>query len=52
MEPKAPLTGGGEAPTERSGFFTLRRHEGYDHGYYFIATFIGNHVAFHARALG
>jgi len=22
MEPKAPLTGGGEAPTERSGFFT------------------------------
>jgi len=24
MEPKAPLTGGGEAPTERSGFFTTR----------------------------
>lgn len=30
---------------------TLRRHEGYDHGYYFISTFIGEHVAFHARAL-
>jgi len=26
MEPKAPLTGGGEAPTERSGFFTDREH--------------------------
>ncbi len=30
---------------------TLRRHEGYDHGYYFISTFIGDHLAHHARAL-
>ncbi|TDN68586.1 S-formylglutathione hydrolase [Paraburkholderia sp. BL10I2N1] len=30
---------------------TLRRHEGYDHGYYFIQTFIGDHVAHHARVL-
>jgi len=30
---------------------TLRRHEGYDHGYYFISTFIGEHIAFHARTL-
>ncbi|HAL40288.1 MAG TPA: S-formylglutathione hydrolase, partial [Polaromonas sp.] len=30
---------------------TLRRHAGYDHGYYFIATFIGDHLAHHARAL-
>jgi len=30
---------------------TLRRHEGYDHGYYFIATFIGEHIAHHARVL-
>lgn len=30
---------------------TLRRHAGYDHGYYFIATFIGEHVEHHARAL-
>ena len=30
---------------------TLRRHDGYDHSYYFIATFIGEHVAHHARAL-
>ncbi|CAN7489450.1 S-formylglutathione hydrolase [Trinickia sp. LjRoot230] len=30
---------------------TLRRHEDYDHGYYFIETFIEDHIAHHARAL-
>lgn len=30
---------------------TLRRHEGYDHGYYFISTFIGDHLRFHGTAL-
>ncbi|QNM97958.1 S-formylglutathione hydrolase [Chitinimonas koreensis] len=30
---------------------TLRRHAGYDHGYYFVASFIGDHVAHHARVL-
>ncbi|NKI93583.1 S-formylglutathione hydrolase [Rhizobacter sp. SG703] len=30
---------------------TLRRHAGFDHGYYFIATFVGDHVAHHAAAL-
>jgi S-formylglutathione hydrolase len=30
---------------------TLRMQPGYDHSYYFIASFIGEHVAFHARAL-
>ncbi|MGN6113007.1 MAG: S-formylglutathione hydrolase [Luteimonas sp.] len=30
---------------------TLRVHPGYDHSYYFIATFIGDHVAWHAAAL-
>jgi S-formylglutathione hydrolase len=30
---------------------TLRRHPGYDHGYYFIATFIADHLAHHARLL-
>jgi len=30
---------------------TLRRQPGYDHSYYFIASFIGDHVAHHARAL-
>jgi len=29
----------------------LRRHAGYDHSYYFIASFVGEHVAHHARAL-
>ncbi len=31
---------------------TLRRHAGYDHGYYFISTFIADHLAHHAQALG
>ncbi len=30
---------------------TLRRHEGYDHGYYFVASFIADHLAHHARHL-
>lgn len=30
---------------------TLRRQPGYDHSYYFIASFIGEHIAHHAQAL-
>ncbi len=30
---------------------TLNLREGYDHSYYFIATFIGEHIAYHAKAL-
>jgi len=30
---------------------TLRIQEGYDHSYYFIATYMGDHMAHHARAL-
>lgn len=30
---------------------TLNLREGYDHSYYFIASFIGEHIAHHARAL-
>ncbi len=30
---------------------TLRRHAGYDHGYYFIASFVADHIAFHAAVL-
>jgi S-formylglutathione hydrolase len=30
---------------------TLRRHPGYDHGYYFVSTFIEDHLRHHARAL-
>jgi S-formylglutathione hydrolase len=29
----------------------LRRREGYDHGYYFISTFMEDHLRFHARLL-
>ncbi len=29
----------------------LRRQEGYDHSYYFIASFIADHVRYHAQAL-
>ncbi len=30
----------------------LRRHDGYDHGYYFISTFMADHLRHHARILG
>lgn len=30
---------------------TVRLQPGYDHSYYFIASFIGEHIAHHARAL-
>lgn len=30
---------------------TLRFHEGYDHGYYFIQSFIDDHLQFHALQL-
>jgi S-formylglutathione hydrolase len=30
---------------------TLRRHAGYDHGYYFVATFMQDHLAHHMRTL-
>ena len=31
---------------------TLRRQPGYDHSYFFIASFIEDHLRWHARALG
>lgn len=31
---------------------TLRRHSGYDHSYYFISSFIDEHLEHHASALG
>ena len=30
---------------------TVRMHEGYDHSYYFIQTFINDHLRFHAKYL-
>lgn len=29
----------------------VRRHEGYDHGYYFIQSFVADHLAHHAQGL-
>ena len=42
-----------EAACAESGLqLEVRRHEGYDHGYFFIATFIEDHLRFHADSLG
>ena len=30
---------------------TIRRQEGYDHSYFFVSTFMDDHLAFHARNL-
>jgi S-formylglutathione hydrolase len=30
---------------------TLRRHAGYDHNYYFISTFMQDHIAWHSAIL-
>jgi S-formylglutathione hydrolase len=41
-----------EAACEAAGQpLTLRRHPGYDHGYYFIQSVVGDHLRHHARAL-
>ena len=38
---------------EKNGVkITSRMQPGYDHSYHFISTFIGEHLAFHAKALG
>ncbi len=39
------------AVNERRQQATLRLQPGYDHSYYFVSTFIEEHVAFHADAL-
>ena len=41
-----------EAACEKAGQpLTLRRHAGYDHGYYFITTFMADHLRHHAARL-
>ena len=42
------LVAAGEAAGQR---VTLRMQPGYDHSYFFMASFIADHVAFHARRL-
>ena len=40
-----------EACAQAGQPLTLRRHPGYDHGYYFISTFIADHLQHHAQRL-
>jgi S-formylglutathione hydrolase len=41
-----------QAACETAGYpLNLRLRAGYDHSYYFVASFIGEHVAYHAAAL-
>ena len=43
---------GFEAACREAGqSLTLRRHAGYDHGYFFIASFVEDHLRFHADVL-
>ena len=39
------------ACTQAGQPLTLRRHAGYDHGYYFIASFMDDHLRHHAQQL-
>ena len=40
-----------QAARESGQDLTLRRHPGYDHSYWFIQSFMSDHIAHHARAL-
>lgn len=37
---------------QKSQELILNYREGYDHSYYFISSFIGDHITFHLKALG
>jgi len=41
-----------QAIAERRQQATFRMQPGYDHSYFFVSTFMGDHVAFHADAMG
>ena len=41
----------GQAAQEADYPITIRMQPGYDHSYFFIASFIGEHLAFHAANL-
>jgi S-formylglutathione hydrolase len=40
-----------EAATARRQEATLRLQKGYDHSYFFVSSFMEEHIAFHAEAL-
>jgi S-formylglutathione hydrolase len=39
------------AVADRHQAATIRMQPGYDHSYFFVASFMPDHVAFHAEAL-
>ena len=41
-----------EAIAARRQPATLRMQAGYDHSYFFVASFMEDHIRFHAEALG
>ena len=40
-----------EDPADAEIPLTLRRHAGYDHGYYFVSTFMADQLRWHAAKL-
>jgi S-formylglutathione hydrolase len=40
-----------EAATKRRQQMNFRMQPGYDHSYFFISTFMEDHISFHAEAL-
>ena len=40
-----------EAAAKRRQPVQFRMHTGYDHSYFFVSSFMEDHVAFHAEAL-
>jgi len=47
LQPEALAT----AIAKRRQRAVVRMHEGYDHSYFFVSSFIADHIAFHAEAL-
>ena len=47
LKPEAMAT----AMAERRQGGTIRLQKGYDHSYFFVSTFMEEHIAFHAGAL-
>ena len=48
LKPQALINAAQKSDTQ----LTLNMHEGYDHSYFFIASFIDEHLQFHASHLG
>jgi S-formylglutathione hydrolase len=51
LSPQLKLRSLQEAASESDYPIIVRQHSGYDHSYFFISSFIGEHLAFHAKHL-